>query len=388
MQVRHFSFLSAPDEEHLFHLPPQPVDSDGDPRLVALALGATLYLPGTRPRLAEDLLKRVRAGVTSAVVCLEDSIADDEVPAAESNVVTQLGDLLTSGRPRPLLFVRVRTPEQLRRVADALGDRLRVLTGFVVPKFTAASGLPYLELLAEVRRTTGLPLFVMPIMESQEVIHRETRTVALTQAHELLCEHRHGVLAIRVGTTDLCSVYGIRRGPDLTVYDVQVVAQVLSDVVNVMGRADESGFVVCGPVWEYFGDDNRIFKPLLRESPFIRAEERDLRQLLLATHLDGLVREVVLDRANGMSGKTVIHPSHVMPVHAMSVVSHEDYHDALEIDEGSLSGGGVSASGYRNKMNESKPHRSWAVATLQRAHVFGVARQDVTFVDLLAACTP
>ena len=263
-----------------------------------------------------------------------------------------------------------------------------MLTGFVVPKFTADSGRPYLELVEDLRRRTGRPLFVMPIMESQEVIHRETRTAALTQAHELLSQHRGTVLAVRVGTTDLCSVYGIRRGPDLTVYDVGVVAQVLSDVVNVMGRADDSGFVVCGPVWEYFGDDSRIFKPLLRESPFVRAEERGLRQQLLATHLDGLVREVVLDRANGMSGKTVIHPSHVMPVHALSVVSHEDYEDALSIDARSRTGGGVSASGYRNKMNESGPHRSWAAATLQRAHVFGVSRADVSFVDLLAACAP
>ncbi|MFC3688130.1 HpcH/HpaI aldolase/citrate lyase family protein [Aquipuribacter hungaricus] len=388
MQVRHFDCLSDEDRAHLFDQVPQPVDVRDEARLVALALGATLYLPGTRPALAEDLRRRVRAGVTSAVVCLEDAIGDDDVAEAEVNVVRQLTALLRSGDPRPLLFVRVRSPEQLTRVAEGLGEALCVLSGFVVPKFTAASGLPYLRLVEQLRLSTGLPLSVMPIMESREVIHRETRTAALTEAHDLLQAHRDVVLAVRVGTTDLSSVYGLRRGPDLTVYDVGVVAQVLSDVVNVMARADGTGFVVCGPVWEYFGDDHRLFKPMLRESPFQRAHEPALRTQLLATHLDGLVREVVLDRANGMSGKTVIHPSHVMPVHALSVVSHEDHQDAVSIDEKSRKGGGVSASGYRNKMNEAGPHRSWAAATLQRAHVFGVAREGVTFVDLLAACTP
>ncbi len=43
------------------------------------------------------------------------------------------------------------------------------------------------------------------------------------------------------------------------------------------------------------------------------------------------------------------------------------------------------ASGYRNKMNEVKPHTAWARRTLARAQAFGVARPDVTFVDLLAA---
>jgi hypothetical protein len=36
-------------------------------------------------------------------------------------------------------------------------------------------------------------------------------------------------------------------------------------------------------------------------------------------------------------------------------------------------------------MNEVKPHSAWAERTLLRAQVFGVAREDVGFVDLLAA---
>jgi len=36
-------------------------------------------------------------------------------------------------------------------------------------------------------------------------------------------------------------------------------------------------------------------------------------------------------------------------------------------------------------MNELKPHRNWALDVLDRAAVFGVAKHDVNFVDLLTA---
>ena len=100
-------------------------------------------------------------------------------------------------------------------------------------------------------------------------------------------------------------------------------------------------------------------------------------------NLDGLIREIELDPANGLLGKTVIHPSHVPVVHAMCVVSHEEYLDALDI--AGNAGGGVKASSYGNKMNESKPHRAWAERTLLRARAFGVARPGVSFVELLEA---
>ena len=99
--------------------------------------------------------------------------------------------------------------------------------------------------------------------------------------------------------------------------------------------------------------------------------------------LDGLLRELALDRANGIHGKTVIHPSHVAVVHALSAVTHEEYHDAADILDSDA--GGVRASGYRNKMNELRPHRSWAEQTMLRADVFGVTHKGVTFVDLLTA---
>ena len=102
-----------------------------------------------------------------------------------------------------------------------------------------------------------------------------------------------------------------------------------------------------------------MFKPQLRESPFVAHSERALRAELIAKDLDGLIREIALDKANGLTGKAVIHPDQVAAVHALSVVTHEEYSDAIDI-LGTRCAGGVTRSAYRNKMNESKPHAAWA----------------------------
>jgi hypothetical protein len=65
--------------------------------------------------------------------------------------------------------------------------------------------------------------------------------------------------------------------------------------------------------------------------------------------------------------------------------SHEEFSDAEDILRPERGGGGVLRSASRNKMNEVKPHRAWAERVLQRAEVFGVANEDIGFVDLLAA---
>lgn len=222
----------------------------------------------------------------------------------------------------------------------------------------------------------------MPVIETGEVIFRESRIATLTQIRSLLNEYRDCVLAVRFGATDLCGLFGIRRDRDLTIYDVRVVADLISDAVNQLGREGVGNFTITGPVWEYFSHHERLFRPQLRTTPFVDHDEQALRHRLITKDFDDLIREVVLDRANGMHGKTVIHPSHAAPVHAFSVVSFEEFCDASDILE---SGTGVRASGYRDKMNEARPHRFWAEQIMIRAKAFGVASPDTSFVDLLAA---
>ncbi|WP_328909982.1 HpcH/HpaI aldolase/citrate lyase family protein [Streptomyces sp. NBC_00234] len=382
--MRHFGHISPAAREGLFFQEPCAFDADSPARMLSAALGATLYSPATRPRLADDVIKQAGLGVVSMVLCLEDSIDDAEVADGEANLVRQFADLAARGTETPLLFIRVRAPEQITDLVSRLGGSVRLLSGFVLPKFTEERGVLFLEALASAEAASGRRLFAMPVLESPELLHLETRADVLQGIARTVNKYRERVLALRLGVTDFCSAYGLRRASDMTAYDVQIVSAVIGDVVNVLGRADGTGFTITGPVWEYFRLQERMFKPQLRRSPFAgRAEE--LRTALIEHDLDGLLREIELDRANGLLGKTCIHPSHVVPVHALSVVSHEEFSDAQDILRPERGGGGVLRSAYTNKMNEVKPHRAWAERTLQRAEVFGVAKEDVGFVELLAA---
>jgi citrate lyase beta subunit len=393
--MRHFGFLENSQSKRLFHQKPKEIGIDSPAPLLAAALGATLYCPGDRPKIAKDVVKQASRGCVSMVLCLEDSIADSAVDAAEVNVAEAIRTLhrISEEKPGielPLLFVRVRTPEQMRRVAELCGAGLELLSGFVIPKFENEAGYAeaFFAALHDIQRHAGADgadgrrrLRLMPILESPLMIHRETRASSLSSIREIMHANRDDVLAVRIGATDLASEFGLRRSRDLTVYDVEVVASVIADIVNVLGRRDDS-FVVTGTVWEHYATE-RILRPQLRLTPFVEANEKELRHKLLLGGLDGLIREISLDQANGLLGKTVIHPTHVPVVHAMSVVSHEEFLDATAI-LGNV-GGGASASPYGNKMNESKPHLAWAQKTMLRADAFGVASESTTFVDLLEA---
>jgi citrate lyase beta subunit len=378
--VQHFRHLDADTRERMFFLQPEDIAvSDGN-NVLATALGATLYIPATRADLTATVHKRTDEGVRSIVIDLEDAVADHDLQYAVENTIRTLNELSGSNA---LVFVRARTAQQIRTVCAGLAPGAAGLAGFVVPKFTSATGAEYLDEILAASTAHDTRLLAMPVLESAEVVHRETRDTELVAIRELLGKYRDIVLAVRIGATDMCGTFGIRRDRDLTIYDVRVVADVISAIVNHLGRNDGSGFVITGPVWEYFADHERMFRPLLRQTPFVDQEAVRFRQQLVSSDLDALLREVALDRANGIQGKTVIHPSHVPAVHALSAVTHEEYHDALDILASDQ--GGAQASGYRNKMNELGPHRNWAKQTMVRARAFGVTNEGITFVDLLTA---
>ncbi|MBF6178601.1 HpcH/HpaI aldolase/citrate lyase family protein [Nocardia otitidiscaviarum] len=379
--LRHFRQLPGPEIRRLFHRAPEPFGDSTDRELLAMALGATLYVPATRADLTATITRRAERGVCSMVIDLEDAVADHDLELGKRQVVDTLDALAAGTDPHPLLFVRVRDADTIGEIVDMLGGGASALLGFVFPKFDSACGPKYLDAITTASERLGRTVFGMPVLESPALVHRQTRDEELQTIRELLTPRREQVLAVRIGATDMCSNFGIRRDRDLTIYDVRVVADVIADIVNYLGRVDGTGFTITGPVWEYFADHERMFRPQLRTSPFAESDAVPFRQYLVSRDLDGLLREITLDRANGIQGKTVIHPSHVAAVHALSVVTHEEYADALHILEADV--GGVAASEYRNKMNEMRPHRSWALQTLLRARVFGVTNKGVSFVDLL-----
>lgn len=383
----YFGYLSKEQKERIFHIPPTEISHDADKTTLALALGATLYIPGISNKAISNLIDNKIPGLISTVLCLEDAVDDREVGAAEKNLAHHLNTLLTiknKGASIPFIFVRVRNLGQFKRLTGSLSSSLQALTGFVFPKFDFTVGREYFEHLALTNKKIGKTLYGMPILEGPVVIHLESRAGYMLKIKKLLDEYKDLVLNIRMGATDLSGLYGLRRSPELTIYDIAVIREFIADLVNVFGRPQDD-YVLSGPVWEYFCSGSRVLKTQLRQTPFEEQFGREgqiVRQNLLGRYIDGLIHEVMLDKANGLIGKTIIHPSHLLPVQAFYAVTHEEYCDAKDI---LLNGGngGVTKSVYKNKMNEPKPHTYWAKKIMALSKIYGVLNQKYDYTSII-----
>lgn len=393
--MRYFNYLTREQEQSFFHSLPGHFNNESHKELLAHAVGAALYMPATRCRVAEDLAVGKHEGLVSMVMDLEDAVGDSQVEQAEQQLVETLRQIsryldrgLLEADQVPLIFVRVRSTKQLKKLLALLGAEVVYLTGIVFPKFNIQTGSEYLRILETYNKQKeeyAPVLYGMPILESNEVIYRESRLETLLGLSSLLKEYKDYVLNLRIGATDFSSLFGLRRSQDNTIYDIGVIRDCMADIVNVFGRMDNH-YVISGPVWEYFRSD-RVFKPQLRQTPFEESMGRSgrlLRMSFINDYVDGLIREVAMDKENGMIGKTIIHPSHIKPVQAMYVVTHEEYMDALHILENSKGEFGVMKSRYSNKMNEFKPHMTWANRIMIRANIYGVLHENQNFTCLLA----
>lgn len=383
--MNYFNFLSPEQKKRIFHIPPAEGPLDVDKETLSHALGATLYMPGNSNAAISKLVNHEIPGLISSVLCLEDAVADWDVGNAEKNLTRQLEPLLSKKRSSlPFIFIRVRNIEQFKRLTQNLGPTLQVLTGFVFPKFETTMGWEYFEHLAKINKWLDKTIYGMPILEGPEVIHLESRSKSLLKTKELLDKYKDIVLNVRMGATDLSGLYSIRRSPELTIYDIAVIRDFIGDMVNVFGRPQD-GYVISGPVWEYFSSGPRVLKPQLRQTPFqerFGLDGQRVRQDLLCRYLDGLIREVMLDKANGIIGKTIIHPSHILPVQALYVVTHEEYCDALDVLANG-GNGGVTKSVYNNKMNEPKPHVNWAKRVMALSKIYGVLKENYDYTSII-----
>ena len=382
-----FSNLYEKELDSLFFIKPSKFNKHTNQTILSYALGATLYMPATRENIHQELLSKKHNGLASMVICLEDSIADHEVDIAEMQLVSELDHLhraiingYLSEDDLPLIFVRIRSLEQLKKIAELAGASIKVLTGIVIPKFDSIMGKEILRYIHELNADGNL-LYAMPILETKRIIEKETRLEELLAIKVVVDEFKELILNVRIGATDFSGLYGIRRNADTTVYDIGVIRDCISDIVNVFLRFD-SPYVVSGPVWEYFSSTQRILKPQLRQTPFGQ-EGLKWRTELIDRHMDGLIQEVLMDIANGLTGKTIIHPSHIKTVHGLNVVSYEEYIDAKNIVNEAENHNGVRKSAFANKMNEIKPHYYWAQKILRKSQVYGVLQDGITNIDLL-----
>ena len=99
--------------------------------------------------------------------------------------------------------------------------------------------------------------------------------------------------------------------------------------------------------------------------------------------LNSYEKEMLLDRLNGLIGKTVIHPKQITLVQLFSVVSYEDYLDAKAILSNTDNKFGALGSLNSDRMNEVKPHLKWAKKIITLASIYGVYNEGFSFRNAL-----
>lgn len=341
-------------------------------------------MPGTKDILQKILTKSL-GPLTSMVMCFEDAIKEEDVLAAEQNVLSHLEAIHTATEADqisvddiPLIFLRVRNTEQFARFASKLNAKhTAVLSGFVFPKFYSHNAKAYLQQLSHINAAFGASLYGMPILEGRTIAYRESRTRELNLIAEMVEPFKNLLLNVRVGGTDFSAIFGVRRGMNISIYEILTVRDCLSDILNFFNR-DNNDYTVSAPVWEYF--------MAYKQDNIEHLLENDIHQSLLSRSkiinpaIDGLLREVLIDKANGFVGKTIIHPSHIKFVNGMQAITREEYEDASQILNTS---GGVVKSSKSNKMNEINPHRSWAQQTMMRGEAYGVVESEASYLKLI-----
>lgn len=361
---------------------PEYFDKYTDRSMLQYCLGATMYMPGTKD-FVQAIIDKKYLGLTSMVMCFEDACKEEDVPAAELNSVHLLDVIGSKIKNKdlsyddiPLIFFRVRSVEQFKHFTSMLkADHYKVICGFNFPKFNSHNADDYLSHLKMLNDKYNEIIYGMPIIEDSIVAFKETRIDELIRIKTITDKYKNLILNIRVGGTDFSSCFGVRRGIDYTIYDIMTVRDCLMDILNVFTRNND--YTVSGPVWEYFRanksmkfdektpDEFRLQSNLLKREPIVNVA------------IDGLMRELILDQANGFMGKTCIHPSHLNYINGMLAVVEDEYNDALQILF--TSGGVIKGS---KGMNEIAPHKRWAEKIVMRARAYGVIKDENSYIDL------
>lgn len=310
-------------------------------------VGGLLYTPALNKSIGDKLVRNEIQYLSSLVFCLEDSIEDKSLPAAENQLKSTLLFLKTSNASLPLLFVRIRSVDHLKHIHYLLGNTEDILTGYVLPKFDLSNSTEYCQLIKEYNREREKTLYIMPILESQTVADIGNRVDVLWQIKNQLDDIHEYVLNVRVGGNDLSNMYGLRRKATQNNYQIGVIRDILVNIINVFA----SNYIVSGPVWEYFGSDPE------------------------GEWATGLRKEIELDLLNGFVGKTAIHPSQLPIIYEGLKVTQSDYEDALNILDWDNGGLAVSKSFSGDRMNEVKCHSRWAKRIVALANIYGIKEE-------------
>lgn len=311
------------------------------------SVGALLYSPALNNKIANAVINENFGKRYSLAVCLEDTISDDAVEIAEKQLIVTFKAIFEAKQDKtfycPKIFVRVRNPQQMKRVYSQLMSVEEILTGFIIPKYSVDNAEEYNRILCEINEQSEKTVYMMPILESKDMVEYSTRFDVLVEVKDYIDSVKDFILNVRVGGNDFSNQFSARRHYDETIYDILPIAQLLGDILTLFSRE----YVLSGPVWEFFASDNDEWKT-------------------------GLKRELKLDKLNGFVGKTVIHPKQIQVVNDALKVSSKDFEDAKEILNWDERGLQVGKSFAGERMNEVKTHYNWAIKTIALAEIYGI----------------
>ena len=285
-------------------------------------LGAPLYMPGNRRDILEIANGEKYPWLRAMIFCTEDAVLQADVDSC----VRHLGLCLQGFKntTQQYRFIRVRNPDVLGRLL-ALPD-IDKIDGFVLPKFTEDVFNDYLD---QLRDTT---FKVMPTLETKEVFNVNAMT-NLCQGL-LQSDMAENVLMLRIGGNDLMNLLGLRRERASTIYETPL-GHIIAQLVTIF---TPYGFSLSAPVFEYLDDPHT------------------------------LLREMKMDLAYGLIGKTAIHPTQVPMIEEAFKVNIEDYEMALSLSD--LDAPAVFR--MHDAMCEVATHQQWATQILSRQQCYGL----------------
>lgn len=305
-----------------------------------------MYSPALNEKLSRSVIEEKIEGPYSLAICLEDTIADADVEKAIYQLRETLAAICIASHKKsfylPKIFIRVRNPQQIVSIYELVQEYRAVWCGFVLPKYSLETAPEYNREILRANAIASEPIFVMPTLESGEILDLTKRAAVLKMIKEYIDELGELVLNIRVGGNDFSNIFSVRRHVDETIYDNLPIAELLGDILTVFSM----DYVVSAPVWEYFGGDE------------------DWKH--------GLQQEMKRDQLNGFVGKTVIHPNQIPVVNEMLKVQQRDYQDARTIVGWDDCGLQVGKSYGGDRMNEVKTHINWANKMIALAKIYGV----------------
>ncbi|MEQ1635867.1 MAG: HpcH/HpaI aldolase/citrate lyase family protein [Methylococcales bacterium] len=285
-------------------------------------LGSPLYMPAHRRDLMEIANGEKLPALRSVIFCTEDAVSHGDVESS----LRHLGLCLQGFRPtlQRYRFIRARNPEVLARLLDL--PHIEKIDGFVLPKFNINVFHAYFDQLQ------GTPFKIMPTLETKEVFDG----VAMRELRQALLQAGifERIPMLRIGGNDLMNLLGIRRVRGLTLYDTPL-GQVIALLVSVF---KPYGFALSAPVFEYLND------------------------------LVMLQKELHLDLAHGLIGKTAIHPDQVSIIEAAYQVEPEAFEMALKLLDAST----PAVFKMHNAMCEVATHKKWAKDIIDRQICYGI----------------